>query len=556
MSNQLSAYFSLSDLRFILPMLIVSVTALLVMMLGAFHRTKAERGYLAWVSIMGLVAAGADSFYLFSTETTRFVFGRMMFMDGLSNAFNIIFVLSGILSCLVAPSYLRSHRLERGEFYALLLFSIVGMMVMVGSADLFTVFIGLEMMSIPVYCMAGFFRHSSRSAESAMKYFVLGAFSSALFLYGIAFIYGITGSTNLMTIASAFSQVEFLELQAIHNVTGEQVLKLATLPAIAMVLVLVAFGFKVGAVPFHMWTPDAYQGAPSVSTGFMATAVKAAAFGGMIRVFVTGFWPQAARNSDTGWLVALAVLAVFTVIVGNVVAIVQKDVKRMLAYSSIAHAGYLLVGFTAASYSGVNFITMDAVLFYLIAYTFATIGAFAVLAHFGKRGEECTTYDDLAGIAQEHPGAALAMTIFMLSSAGIPPTAGFVGKFLVFKAAVETGQAFFITVAIIAVLFSVAGIYYYLRLIISMYMKPARREAVAIGDGNLKAAFAICALATLLLGVMPSIALDFSRTGVKNTAGLPSEISIELRELKDADDADDAGAQFAEPEEGLVVRQP
>ena len=521
-------YFQINDLRMIAPLLIVSATALLVLLLGAFHKSQANRGYLAWMSIVGLLIAGVDSFYLLGKDVKEFAFGQMLHIDGLTNSFNVIFVLAAVLGCLISPAYLRSHKLERGEYYALLLFSVVGMMTMVASADLFTVFIGLEMMSIPIYCMAGFFRHSRRSAESAMKYFILGAFASALFLYGIALIYGLTGTTSLVQISDALGQVEFLRLQAYHNVTGEQVLKLGTLPAIALVLLVVSFAFKVSAVPFHMWTPDVYQGAPSSATGFMAAGVKAAAFGALIRVFVVGFWPQAARLSDTGWLVAFFWLALISMLVGNAVAIVQKDIKRMLAYSSIAHAGYLLVGFTAAAYNGESFESMQSVLFYLVAYIFSTIGAFGVLAYFGKRGEECTTYDDLAGIAHKHPGAALAMTIFMFSSAGIPPTAGFVAKFFVFKAAVDTGQMSFVLLAIAGVLFSVAGIYYYLRLLVSMYMKPAVREANTLPSTELKMALVICAGATILLGLLPSPVLDFAHQGISRVLGLPGEVAVEM----------------------------
>ncbi len=513
-----------SDLRLISPMITLSITGMLVLMMGVFHRTSASRKYLAWISILGLFLAGVDTAYLLSSDVSRVIFGGMVAVDSLSLVFSLILILSGALACLISPAYLESHRMERGEYYALLLFSLVGMITMVSAADLFAAFIGLEMMSIPIYCLAGFFRHSSRSAESAMKYFILGAFASALFLYGIAFFYGITGTTNLAEIARVLGSGPFWLEDGVRADTGAQVLKLDLLPAIAMVMILVAFAFKVAAAPFHMWTPDVYQGAPSSVVGFMATAVKAAAFGALIRVFTTAFFAQGARISDTGWLVTLFWLALFSMVLGNLVAIVQKDVKRMLAYSSIAHAGYLLVGFTAASVTGQSFAEMDAVVFYLLAYLFSTMGAFAVLAWFGKRGQECTTYDDLAGVADNHPGAALAMTLFMLSSAGIPPTAGFVAKFFVFKAAVETGERLFIILAVAGVLVSVAGVYYYLKLIVSMYMKSPRREVIALGGFELKAAMVVCAACTLLLGVLPGSGLELASDGISNTSGLPAEI--------------------------------
>lgn len=506
-----------TDLRLMAPMMLVATMGIAVLMLEVFHRSQAGRKYLAWMSIFGLGVAGLDSIYLLTSGANHEAFGGMIHVDSFSLVINLLIILAGILACLASPAYIASHKIDRGEYYSLLLFSAVGMMIMGSAADLFTMFMGLEMMSIPIYCLAAFFRHSSRSAESGMKYFILGAFSSAFLLYGIALIYGMTGTTDLEGIRTEMTAGGFF-------VSGNPVDQLATLPALALILLVVAFAFKVAAVPFHMWTPDVYEGAPSSVVSFMSTAVKTAGFAALVRVFVVGFFDQPARLSDTGWLVVFFWLAILSMALGNVVAIVQKNVKRMLAYSSIAHAGYLLVGFVAASHSAEDFGGMDSVLFYLLAYTFATVGAFAVLAYFGKRGEECTTFDDLAGIGTRHPGAALAMTIFMLSSAGIPPTAGFVAKFYVFRAAVMTGSTEFLILAVVGVLLSLAGVYYYLKLIVSMYMKPARREVTAIGGVEMKMALVICAVATLFFGIFPNSGLDLARVGVSGIYGAPPAV--------------------------------
>ena len=538
----------MAELRLLAPMIVVAVIGIAVLMLEVFHKTAANKNYLAWISVLGLLVAGADTFYLFARGTEAFAANQLLYIDGFGLAFDLVVILAGILGSLIAPQFLESHRLARGEYYGLMLFSIVGMMVMNHSADLFTVFIGLELMSIPIYCMSGFFRHDPKSAEASMKYFFLGAFASALFLYGIAFIYGLTGTTSLVGVsramfgglsgvdaagAQAFAEqsgfIEFVGLSA----SNTPLFQMEFLPAVAILLILVAFAFKVGLVPFHAWTPDVYSGAPSSAVGFMSTAVKAAAFAGFIRVFVVAFFEQPARMSDSGWLTVLFWFAVASMVLGNLVAVVQSSVKRMLAYSSIAHGGYILVGFIAACYAPSNFVQLDSVIFYLIAYTFATIGAFGVLAYFGKRGEPAETYEDLAGVARKHPGASFAMTIFMLSSAGIPPTAGFLAKFYVFKAAVQSGEQLLVVLSIIGVLASVAGVYYYLKVILSMYMKTPRREVTAVTGFELKTALVVCALGTLFFGILPNGGLEMARSGVVSFLGVPPQVRVELNKHRD-----------------------
>ncbi len=538
---------SLAELRLLAPMLVVTVTGIAVLMLEVFQRSAMSRRYQAWLSVIGLGMAGLDTLYLLARGTEAFAMSQLLYMDGFGFTLDLVVLLGGALAALIAPAYLESHRLERGEYYGLVLFSVVGMMVMNHGADLFTIFMGLELMSIPIYCLAGYFRHSSASAESSMKYFFLGAFASALFLYGIAFVYGMTGTTSLVGVsrvmfsglgsvdvagaeayAASSGFVEYVGLGA----EGGPLFALEFLPAMAVLLILAAMAFKVAVVPFHAWTPDVYSGAPSSVVGFMATGVKTAAFGALVRVFMVGFFDQPARLSETGWLSVFFWLALISMVLGNVVAIVQSSVKRMLAYSSIAHAGYIMVGVVGASYSPEGFLQLESVLFYLLTYTLGTVGAFGVLAWFGKRGEEATTYEDLAGVAKKYPGAALAMTIFMLSSAGIPPTAGFMGKFYVFKAAVQTGETAMIALAVVGVLASVSGVYYYLKVIMAMYMKTPRREVHGVAGLELKTALVVCAMGTLLLGILPGIGLGISRAGVLSFLGAPPQVRVELNKLR------------------------
>jgi NADH-quinone oxidoreductase subunit N len=500
------------------------------LMVEVFQRSRAPRSYHAWLASLFLAAAGLDSLYLLARGTDHVALGGMVVVDSYSAVFNLIFVTAGIFGALISPSYLANHAMARGEYYALMLFSVCGMMVMASALDLFALFMGLELMSIPIYCIAGFLRQSSRSAESSMKYFILGAFASAFFLYGISFLYGLTGTTDLQTIGAVFTNHPSFSHTFAQPSSGLPVRELTMLPGLAMLLVLAAFAFKIAAVPFHMWTPDVYSGAPTPAVGFMSTAVKAAAFAGLIRVFTVAFYDDAARTSGTGWIIVLYWLAIFSVVLGNLAAMPQRNLKRMLAYSSIAHAGYILIGLLGAAYQGHLYSNMEAVVYYLASYTFGTLGAFGVLAYLGKRGEEALTLEDIAGLAKRHPGAAFAMTLFMLSSAGVPPTAGFVAKFFAFKAAVQTGQPMFVVLALVGALGSVAGAYYYLKVIAQMYMREPRREVEAVSGPEIRFALVACAAAVLLLGLVPAPLLDLARAGVVGTHGLPLSVRAHLME--------------------------
>jgi NADH-quinone oxidoreductase subunit N len=384
---------------------------------------------------------------------------------------------------------MREHGFEFGEFYARIAFAVSGMQILAMATDLVSIFIGVETMSIAVYVLTGSWRHSPKSAEAAMKYFMIGAFASSVLLYGMALLYGSTGSTALAEIARHTSRV-----------SGQPLFILGAL------LVIVALGFKIAAVPFHMWAPDAYEGAPTPVTAFMATAVKAAAFAVLVRLVSTAFGRNELAMGATGWASVLAVVSVLTMTLGNLTALRQDNVKRMLAYSSIAHAGYLLIGVVAIAVVGAE--ARGPLIYYLAAYTFTTLGAFGVVAWLGNRGDERLTLDDWAGLGTTHPPQALAMTIFMLSLGGIPPTAGFFGKFYLFRAAL--GKPTLVWLVVIAVLNSVVSVYYYLRVVTAMYFREAGRETKPLHAASVAWALAIAAIATLLIGILPGWLTDLA----------------------------------------------
>jgi NADH-quinone oxidoreductase subunit N len=365
-------------------------------------------------------------------------------------------------------------------------------MALTAAGDLLTLFIALETMSLGVYCLIGLRRGSARALEAAMKYFLLGSFASALLLFGAALIYGATGHTDLAGIGQAISTI------------GSEGSTVGAVPVLlALGLVIVGLGFKVSAVPFHMWAPDAYEGAATPTTSYMAAAVKAAAFAVLLRVLLTAFGDERLMSWGAGWPPVLATLSVLTMTLANLVAGRQESVKRMLAYSSIAHAGYLLIGVVAAMRSAQG---ESSVLFYLLAYSISTAGAFGALILCGRGGAEATSFDDLAGLGRRHPAAALAFSLFLVSLAGIPP--GFFGKLYVFKAAIS---ADLYVLAIIGLLNSVVGAYYYVRVMVFMYMRepiPGAPIATPMRSGHVTTALVIAAVLVLLIGLLPSVSLD------------------------------------------------
>jgi NADH-quinone oxidoreductase subunit N len=413
-------------------------------------------------------------------------------VDRFTLFFTFVLCLGGGLASLLAGGYLPEHKLDRGEFYPLLTFSTVGAIILAMSADLLSLFLGLETMSLGVYSLTGFRRGSPRSSEGAVKYFLLGSFAAALLLYGGALLYGVTGHTDLAGIAAG-----------IAGGKGNPAVVL-----IAAALVITGLLFKVSAVPFHMWTPDAYEGAPTPATGYMAVAVKSAAFAVLLRVLLSAFGQPELTSWGAGWPPVLALLAVLTMTVANLVAGRQESVKRMLAYSSIAHAGYVLVGVVATMRPGSD--AQGSVMFYLLAYTASTIGAFGALLLCGSRGAEAVSYEDLAGVGKRHPLAALAFSLFLLSLAGVPPTAGFFAKLYVVRAAVGANLY---TLAVILVLNSVLGAYYYLRVMVFMYMRePAPGAAVArpMESGYVSTALVVAAVLVLVLGIWPTTPLQMA----------------------------------------------
>ena len=469
----------------LLPMLLITATGLLVLILDPLTPPE-RRDRLAVLSLGGVLAAAAA--VLLRHDQPEIVFGGMLAADEFAFFFNLLFLLVAGLTVLISIPYIGRVDMDHGGYYALLLFSTLGMMIMASSLDLMTIFLGLETLSISLYILAGFLREQLKSNESALKYLLLGAFASGFVLYGIALVYGATGSINLKRVAEALAAGRVSSL---------------TLLIIGMGLLIVGFGFKVASVPFHMWTPDVYEGAPTPVTAFMIAGTKAAAFAAFLRILMT-----ALPLLQADWSRVLWVMAALTMTVGNVVAIAQSSIKRMLAYSSIAHAGYILVALVSASTLG-----SGSVLFYLAAYTFMNLGAFAVIIALGRWDGERELIDDYAGLGLKYPFLGAAMALFMFSLAGVPPTGGFMGKFYIFSAAI---QAKYLGLAIIGVLNSVISAFYYLRVTVVMYMDRGEAEpALPKLSPTLALAVLIAILGTLQLGLFPSRFLDVALRSVE-----------------------------------------
>ncbi len=476
------------DLRPALPALIVAITGLIVLLVQAF-RPPGRRAPSAPIALAGL---GLAFLYVRSLGIAGFEseMGGTVRADEFALFFQGVIILVAALAVLMSGSYLREMGMERGEYYTLILFSTVGMFGLVSATDLISMFVALEIMSVALYALAGMRRGDEQSQEAAIKYFVTGSFASAFFLFGVALLYGLSGSVRLDDIAAAIAR----------SPQGEVPL----LALLGMTLLLVGLGFKVAAAPFHMWTPDVYEGSPTPITGFMAAAVKAAAFGAFLRIFGTAL-PELAFK----WHAAVAVLAVLTMIIGNLGALTQKNVKRLLAYSSIAHAGYILVGMTASPR-----LASEAVLFYIVAYAAVNLGAFGALAALAKNGREPLTLTDLAGLGKRRPFVAACLTVFLISLAGVPVSAGFVGKFQLFRAAVYAGQT---RLAIVAVVLSVVSAYYYLHVVVAMYMRdPDGPDEWHETTLTSRLVLALAALVTLGLGLFPGGVLELSRLAAQS----------------------------------------
>ncbi|MFN8425328.1 MAG: NADH-quinone oxidoreductase subunit N [Anaerolineales bacterium] len=462
-----------SDLTTILPLLILTVWACVLLLVDLFI-PKDRKGITALLSALGLAVTLGYTLAQIGSEVTGF--NGMVTLDGFSIFVNALLLVSGLLGVAVAYGYVKRMGIERGEYYTLLLFSVVGMMLMAQATDLIVVFLALELLSIPLYVLAAFARPQQDSEEAGLKYFLLGAFSSGFLVYGIALIFGATQSTNIFAIVTAAS-----------TSTGSLLL------TIGAALLLIGFGFKVAAVPFHMWTPDVYQGAPTAVTAFMSSGAKIAGFAALLRVFATAFPSIATDMTDVFWVISAA-----TMIIGNVVAIAQTDIKRLLAYSSIAHAGYILMAFVPYGNDSVVATSVAAGLFYLVSYVFTNFGAWGVVIALEKQEGKGLALDDYAGLAKKHPALAAAMTIFMLSLIGLPPTIGLIGKLYLFRAVIDGG---FIWLAVIGVLTSVISAFYYLRVVVIMYMKDG--EPTAEREPWLDATMIVTALVTVIVSFVP-----------------------------------------------------
>jgi len=438
------------------------------------------------VLALATLAAAAVSVWR-ERDVARSLFGGMFLHDGFTVFFTLLFCGIGAIAVLLSWDYARRTRIDHAEYYALLLAGTLGMIVMAASNDLITIFLGLELMSLALYVMVGFRRSRLDSNEAALKYFLLGAFASGFLLYGIALLYGATGTTNLARMT------EFL---AASPLSGNPLLVVGGL------LLLTGFAFKVAAVPFHMWTPDAYEGAPTSVTGFMAAGAKAAGFAALLRVVL-----HALGGANGGWSSLLSAVAMLTMTVGNVTALLQNNLKRMLAYSSIAHAGYLLIAVVTGGSDGAS-----AALFYLAVYAVMNLGAFGVLTLLGRQQEERVTLGDLAGLGFRQPLLGLAMTFFMLSLGGIPPTAGFMAKVYLFGVAVKAG---YVPLVIVGVLNSVVSVFYYLRVTVAMYMEEPPGEPVSVSWATPGViALLACLALTLWWGLQAHALLDLAQRSV------------------------------------------
>jgi NADH-quinone oxidoreductase subunit N len=468
----------------LLPVLVVLGAAALVLVLDLLP-PRDSKAHLGGIALIGVVVAMLATVARWAAGTEERAFRDMILLDRYALFFDLIICYAVALVIMLSMDYLARPGGESGEYYSLVLFATAGMMLLASAGDLIVIFLALELMSLSLYVLAGLFKTRLTSGEASMKYFLLGAFASSFLLYGIALIFGATGSTNLDRIAASAAAR-----------AGDPLL------GVGLGLLLVGFGFKISSVPFHMWVPDVYEGAPTSITALIATGSKAAAFAALIRVLVV-----ALRGLQPDWTALMWALAALTMTIGNVVALAQGNLKRMLAYSSIAHAGYMLMGLVAGGPAGAG-----AVLFYLLAYTFTTIGAFGVIGLCARAGEEAVEVGDYAGLARRHPVLAATLALFLLSLIGIPPLAGFVAKFYLFGSAVRAG---YVWLTVIAVLNSAVAAYYYLRVIVYMYMREPEGEGVAVAPsfaGGL--ALAIALVGIVLLGVIPAPFADLAQAAV------------------------------------------
>jgi NADH-quinone oxidoreductase subunit N len=470
------------NLQAIMPSLVLCAFGMAILMVSVFSK-RGSTTHVAWLSLAALVATGFVTLSGWNNPQGGFA-GSVLF-DNFATFFSMICLTAAGLTILMSDDYLKREGYPVSEYYPLILFTTAGAMWMASGTDLMTIFLGLEVLSVSLYVLAGFFRNQVRSNEAGLKYFFLGAFSTGFLLYGVALLYGVTGTTKLEGIAAYVRANPDSAMNTMFIAGG--------------LLLLVGFLFKVAAAPFHMWTPDVYQGAPTPITAFMSAGPKAAAFAALMRVAIVGLDGMQAELSSLFW-----VLAVLTMTIGNFVALSQKDLKRMLAYSSISHAGYALVGLVAW-----NAIGHSAILFYMLVYTFMNLGAFAVLVLIGKKGENNLTLDGIAGLGYKKPILGIVLTIFLFSLMGLPPTAGFIGKFYIFAGAIKAG---YIWLAVLGILNSAVSLYYYLRVIVQMYFKDPVEDFSWVSINTPTAiSIVISLVGVLYLGILPGSLLQLAK---------------------------------------------
>jgi NADH-quinone oxidoreductase subunit N len=473
-------FFKIQDLGAIIPELELVAFGMFLLIFDLLIKDKRKLGLIA---LAGIAISGLFLFRLRGIEFSAY--GGMLILDPFAVFFKLIFLIAAALSIAISLRYLDIERENHGEYYALILFATMGMMFMAGAVDLVTLYIGLETMAIATYVLVGFLRSNQRSNEASMKYFLLGAFSSGILLYGMSLLYGISGSTKFVDIAEALSQRPLND----------------PISLMAMITLSAGVFFKIAAVPFHQWTPDAYEGAPTSITAFMSVAVKAASFAMMVRIFMIAVYPLRPQ-----WVPMMTAVAVLTMTVGNIAAITQSNVKRLLAYSSISHAGYILIGFVAGNDTG-----LTAIPLYLLIYTFTNLGAWAVIVALRRKDVIGEHIDDMAGLFFKHPTSAILMLIFLLSLAGIPPTAGFIAKYYLFAAAIETGHT---VLAVIAVLNAAISIYFYLRIVVSMFMREATEKTGLVFSPGITMSLAVAIFFTMLIGLYPDPFIALARQAV------------------------------------------
>lgn len=504
--------------QLIMPEVILTLFACAALVLDVML-PRDRKQVVAWVSLAGvgfsLVSLGGAYYNVVRGGLSQKGFFDMIVLDTYAIVFKLMFLIGAGLSILLAIKYLEVESEQRGEYYALILFAVVGMMFMASGIDLLTLFISLELMAISVYILVGYLRRDQRSNEAAMKYFLLGAFSSGVLLYGISMIYGLTGSTNLADIASALPKVAVSNFNLYPNTPGSTSADMRYLVLLSMILMAAGMFFKVAAVPFHMWAPDAYEGAPTSVTAFMSVAVKAASFAMFGRLFLYGMPDlRTAIQGDSvtgvaalpGWALLLGVVSAVTMVWGNLGALTQANTKRLLAYSSISHAGYTLLGLIAGNTTGYT-----GFIIYLFIYTVMNLGVFGCIIALRRRGIAGDRLEDLNGLMRKAPWLTVMMTIFLLSLGGIPPTAGFIGKFYLFAGLIETGNPWLVRLAVLAVVMSAVSLYYYIRFIRAMYIEPSTEPQPIRLAPSLQVALGVAALLVMLMGIFPQRIIDLTQ---------------------------------------------